>query len=179
MSHPTHDTLLQAGLRLAEQHGLTHMSVNAIVAEAGVAKGTFYVHFPDRTAYLVALHQWFHDRLKQTILTATADLEPGLERLRRGALAYLDGCLQGQAVKALLLEARGEPAIAEQVQHRNADFARLVQPNFEAMGWPHVEATARLYVAMTAEAALIELESGRANESLRAALFQFVDCARS
>ena len=59
MSHPTHDALLQASQRLAEQHGLTNMSLDAVVTEANVAKGTFYNHFQDRTAYLVALHRQF------------------------------------------------------------------------------------------------------------------------
>ena len=34
--------------------------MNAVVAEAGLAKGTFYVHFADRDAFLDALHERFH-----------------------------------------------------------------------------------------------------------------------
>jgi len=71
MAHPTHEALLQAGMRLAERHGLGNMSINAVVAEAGVAKGTFYVHFANRAAYLVALHQWFHNGLRSAIIDAT------------------------------------------------------------------------------------------------------------
>jgi TetR/AcrR family transcriptional regulator, transcriptional repressor for nem operon len=176
MSHPTREALIEAGLRLAENHGLAGMSVNDVVAEAEVAKGTFYVHFRDRTAYLVSLHQWFHDRLKESVLAATADLPHGAERLRRGTTAYLDGCLQGKAVKALLLDARSEPAISAEVQRRNADFAGLAQEDFEAMGRPHAETSARLYVVMGAEAALMELEVGKASNEVRAALFQFIEC---
>ena len=45
MSHPTRDALLDAGTRVAERHGLAGLSVNRVVAEAGVAKGTFYVQY--------------------------------------------------------------------------------------------------------------------------------------
>jgi TetR/AcrR family transcriptional repressor of nem operon len=114
MSHPTYDSLIQAGFQLAEEHGLAAMSVNDVVERAGVAKGTFYVHFPNRTAYLIALHRAFHDDLKARILDATQAIPPGAERLRVGIQAYLDGCLEGRAVKALLFDARGENAILEE-----------------------------------------------------------------
>ena len=52
-SHPTRNALLEAGLKIAEAEGLAHMTVDQIVREAGVAKGTFYVHFSDRVAFLV------------------------------------------------------------------------------------------------------------------------------
>ena len=101
-------------------------------------------------------------------------MSPGAERLCHAAVLYLDGCLEGKAVKALLLEARSEPAIAAEVQNRNTDFARLAADDFTAMGWPEPESCARLYVVMSAEAALVELESGGENEAVRQALKQFI-----
>lgn len=175
MSHPTRDVLLQAGERLAEQLGLNNMTVDAVVAEAKVAKGTFYHHFQDRAAYLVALHGQFHDRIKDMIVEATADLEPGTARLRKGTTVYLEGCLQAKAVKALLLEARSLPAIAEQVRYRNSEFAHLAQLDFEAMRWAKPMESARLFVVMSAEAALMELELCHASSEVRDALFSFID----
>src|SRR5262245_20999937 len=134
MSHPTYDMLIEAGFELAEEQGLASMSINDVVERAGVAKGTFYVHFPNRTDYLLALHRSFHDALKGRILDATKDLLPGAERLRVGMEAYLDGCLESRAVKALLFDARSENAIREEVGRRNADFAQLVREDFAAMG---------------------------------------------
>ena len=174
MSHPTYDSLIDAGFQLAEEGGLASMSVNDVVERAGVAKGTFYVHFPNRTAYLIALHRSFHDDLKTRILDATKDIPPGAERLRVGMDAYLDGCLEGRAVKALLFDARSENAIREEVGRRNADFAWLAQEDFAAMGDPYAAKSARLVVAMGAEAALIELESGGRDEDMRRALAAFI-----
>ncbi len=172
MSHPTRQALLDAGLDLTDTAGLHHVTVDAIVNKAGVAKGTFYVHFADRRAYLVALHAQFHERLLAAMLQATAHLSPGAERLRQGTETYLDGCLEERAVKALLLEARCEAPIATEVQRRNAEFSALAQEDFTMLGWPDAEIGARLFVALVAEAALIELQTGR-NDPLRQVLWRF------
>lgn len=172
MPHPTRQALVEAGLDLAASASLNRLTIDEVVKKAGVAKGTFYVHFHDRTAFLVALHAQFHERLRDAILQATAALPPGAERLRKGTQTYLDGCLGERAIKALLLEARSEAPIAAEVQRRNAEFAALAQADFAAMGWPEPQISARLFVVLAAEAALVELETGR-NAALRQALWRF------
>ena len=172
MPHPTRQALLDAGLDLAASGSLNHLTVDSVVKKAEVAKGTFYVHFPDRTAFLVELHRQFHERLRDAILKAVADLPPGVERLRKATEAYLDGCLHERAVKALLLEARSEAPIAAEVQRRNEAFAALAQADFRALGWPHPEISARLFVILAAEAALVDLDTGR-NEDLRQSVWRF------
>src|ERR1035437_6950514 len=107
---PTRERLLDAGVAVAERHGLAGLSVNRVVAEAGVAKGTFYVHFADRTAFVDALHERFHARVIDAVAEATDGVAPGAERIVRGAEAYLDVCLRDQAVKALAPAARAGPA---------------------------------------------------------------------
>ncbi len=166
-------SLIEAGLRLAERTGLSGLSINLLVEEAGVSKGTFFHHFGDRASYVLALHREFHDRLLAEIRDATDGLRPGPERLAVAANTYLDGCLRNRGVRALLLEARADPMIAEEIGARNASTARLVQPDFTAMKWPHPLQSARLWVGMTAEAALLELKAGRRTPAVRAALKNF------
>src|ERR1700749_4279273 len=108
----TRESLLDAGVTVAARDGLAGLSVNRVVAEAGVAKGTFYVHFEDREAFVDALHERFHGRVERAVAEAVDGVEPGPERLVRGAEAYLDTCLEDRAVKALALEARSDPALA-------------------------------------------------------------------
>src|ERR1700758_5375850 len=110
----TRQALLDVGLRLAESTGLSRLSVNLIVAEAGVAKGTFFHHFGDRASYLLALHREFHDRLGAQVQAAIDGVPPGGKRLTAVAHTYLDGCLRDRGVRALLLEARAEPAVTEE-----------------------------------------------------------------
>ena len=165
----TRARLIEAGLALAEVNGLEGVSVNAIVA-AAVSKGTFFHHFSDRAAYLVGLHRSFHDALGDEIAVATDGMPPGRARLARAARAYLDGCLRHRGVKALLLEARGHRPIVDEVLARNRRSVEAVTADFAALGRTHPGHAARLWVAATAECALIELESGQADTAARAAL---------
>lgn len=170
----TRQRLLDSGLRLAESTGLEGLSVNVLVDDANVSKGTFFHHFHDRTTYLVELHREFHGRLADEVRAAVDGMAAGRDRLRVMSQSYLDACLRDRGVKALLFEARGSTVIVDEVARRNADTARLVESDFRAMGWRNVGASARLWIAMTAECALIELEHGRKNAAAREALNQFL-----
>jgi TetR/AcrR family transcriptional repressor of nem operon len=169
----TRTALIDAGLRLAERTGLSGLSINLLVDEAQVSKGTFFHHFGDRASYLLALHREFHDRLLSEIERATSSLSPGRERLMVSATTYLDGCLRDRGVRALLLEARAEPVIAGEIGTRNASTAAVVADDFTAMGWSHPLECAQLWVGMTAEAALLELKARRRSPAVRAALGGF------
>src|ERR1700733_2071950 len=100
-ANQTRQGLLDAGASLAEEHGLAGLSVNMVVARAGVAKGTFYVHFKDRAAFVDAMHARFHDRVRAAAEQALAGLTPGADRLFRAAEVYLDVSLDNRGVKAL------------------------------------------------------------------------------
>lgn len=173
-AHRTHEALLDAGVAVAERDGLAGLSVNRVVAEAGVAKGTFYVHFADREAFVDALHARFHERVAHAVAAATADTAPGAERIVRGVEAYLDVCLADRAVKALALEARTESTLTDSMVARHERAAAGAIPSFKAMGWPDAKVAAQLLAAMTAELAVRELEAGRRLPGARRALRRFV-----
>lgn len=170
----TREALLDAGVAVAEQHGLAGLSVNRVVAEAGVAKGTFYVHFETREAFVDALHARFHARVQEAVSEATAGLPPGADRIVRGAEAYLDTCLEDRAVKALALEARSDPDLAASMSARHEQFAASAVPSFKAMGWPDAAAASHLLAAMTAEVAIRELDAGRRLPAARRSLRRFL-----
>ncbi len=174
----TREALLDAGVAVAELHGLAGLSVNRVVAEAGVAKGTFYVHFEDRAAFVEALHARFHARVEAAVAAATQDLPPGAERIVGGAEAYLDACLGDRAVKALALEARSDPALAATMSARQERFALSAVPSFKAMGWPDATAASHLLAAMTSEVAVRELEAGRRLPAARRSLRRFLGAAQ-
>ncbi|MGZ4708234.1 MAG: TetR/AcrR family transcriptional regulator [Acidimicrobiales bacterium] len=172
--HPTAAALLASGLALAEAGTLSSLSVDDVVRGANVAKGTFYVHFPDRASFLVALHDRFHDDLRERIRQASRGLEPGAERLERSVTAYLDGCLEARGVKSMLAGARGEPAVADRVTAANDRFARSAVDDMAALGREHPLESARLFVAMVAEIALLELDRHRRDNRLRHALWEYI-----
>jgi TetR/AcrR family transcriptional regulator, transcriptional repressor for nem operon len=158
---------------------LSGLSVNRVVAEAGVAKGTFYVHFKDRKAFVDALHARFHDRVAEAVGAATAGIEPGPERLVRGVEAYLDTCLADRAVKALALEARSDPELISSMSSRHERFAASAVPSFKAMDWPDAAAASHLLAAMTSEIAIRELDAGRRLPAARRSLRRFLGAGDS
>jgi AcrR family transcriptional regulator len=164
--------LLDAGQRLLGSADLARISVNAIVAEAGMAKGSFYQHWPSRAEYVRALHVRFHDELQDSIATATVDLAPGADRLAAAMNAYLDGCLAEPATKALLVQSRTEAGLSDLVAARNESAATLLLPDLVALGWAPAEPIAALLVAAVAEIALIELAAGKRDEQLRRGLIR-------
>jgi TetR/AcrR family transcriptional regulator, transcriptional repressor for nem operon len=173
--HPTRVELLDSAVAVADRVGLAELSVAGVTAEAGVAKGTFYVHFTDRGALLVALHRRFHDELFARILADTAGRAPGPARLRARLLAFLDGCREMPGVRSLLRDARSEPAVDAEVRRRNAQARRVLAEDLRAPGpTGHEQHTARLLVAATVEAATAELDAGRRLPGLRRALLDLV-----
>jgi hypothetical protein len=67
----------------------------------------------------MALHREFHERLFAGITAGAAHLPPGCDRLLAAAGAYLDGCLTHRGIRALLLEARADPLVADAITERN------------------------------------------------------------
>jgi AcrR family transcriptional regulator len=164
----TRDALLSSGRAVAERDGLAALSVSAVVKEAGVAKGTFYVHFTDREAFVAALREDARQRIAERVSEQVADLEPGIERLLAGLTAYLDACLANRTVEAVIQEVRDDTS-------GRASVSALVQANLRAAAWRDPQSAARLVVAMAVEVALVEHEAGGKLHGLRRWLRRFVE----
>jgi AcrR family transcriptional regulator len=171
-NHPTRLEILRAAVELAERDGLRSLSVGEITAAAGHAKGTFYIHFPDRAALLVALHRWFHDTVFDQVISSTSADEPGPERARRRLMAFLDACRELPGVRALLLDARTEPAIAAEVDSRNRQATQVLAADLA--GAAHPRETARILVIAAGDVAARESAQGRKISAARKALLEIV-----
>ena len=174
----TKESLLKAGEAVAERDGLGGLSVAAVTAQAGVAKGTFYVYFPDREAFVDALHQRFYDQVAEAVATAAADREPGRDLLTSVIEAYLDVCLTNHAVKALIFEARAQRTATTAMSDRVSSLLALTEPSLRELGLTPTSISTRLIMALTSEAALIELEAGHQVPAARATIRALLDTAR-
>ncbi|MEV0461924.1 TetR/AcrR family transcriptional regulator [Nocardia tengchongensis] len=174
-AEPGRNALLAAGADVAARAGLAGLSVNAVVHAAGMAKGTFYHHFPDRRSYVVALHRRYHDELTGLVLAAVGELGTGRARLHAGLTAYLDACLATRGTKAFLAQSRTDADLLDEVTGRNQLVAAMIAPDLETLGWADPTAVAQLVIAMVAEIALAELYSGAARPELRAALTAMIE----
>jgi AcrR family transcriptional regulator len=173
----TRERLLAAGAEVAERDGLAGLSVAAVTKAAGVAKGTFYVYFADRESFVDAMHQRFYEAVSAAVSRAVEGCEPGADLLATAIEAYLDVCLANRAVKALVFESRAEGNLTTTMEEREAMFARLAEPSVRAIGMTPAPVTARLFVALTSEAAMIEMEAGRKVPGARRAIRRLLDQA--
>ena len=78
--------LLDAGLALFTERGIARTTISEIAQRAGVAQGTFYLHFPSKDALLFALQDRFEERIVERARAA----------IRRAGPAWgakLDACV--------------------------------------------------------------------------------------
>jgi TetR/AcrR family transcriptional regulator, transcriptional repressor for nem operon len=153
--------------------------VNNVVEAANVANGTFYVHFKDRSEYLVSLHRSFHYRLFKTVSQAIDGVAPGTDRLQRSVTTYLDGCLDEKLTRAILFDAQYEPAVRAEIAIRNRAAAKSISIDLRAMSEEIPLETARLIIAMTVDIAVAEQEAQSRLPSLRTAMFNLVKLGRA
>ena len=176
---PGRNALLDAGQRLLGSADLARISVNAIVAEAGMAKGSFYQHWPSRTEYGRALHARFHDQLGESIAAAMADLPPGRDRLEAGMDAYLDGCLADPATKAVAVPIYQTVAYAFDSAEHGAALFNLEVPGhrYSRISNPTVAVLERRLAALHGGAGALCLASGQA--ALHNAILSIADTGRN
>ena len=98
------EELLDAAESRFLARGIAATSVDAIVAGAGVAKGTFYLHFDSKEQLLAALQQRFIDSLCSELQAAMDKRRPDDWRGRLGAwvVAGVDGYLNHHALHDLV-----------------------------------------------------------------------------
>ena len=77
------DEMMDAALRLCMSVGYDAMSIDQVTQAVGVAKGTFYYHFPSKTALLVAVvERWVDDLFRDLEAQAPHLVGTGAERFR-------------------------------------------------------------------------------------------------
>jgi AcrR family transcriptional regulator len=121
------EELMDAAERLFLAQGIAATSVDAIVAGADVAKGTFYLHFQSKEQLLAALQQRFIDDFCADLQTAI-DKRPADDwqgRLRAWVAAGVDGYLDRIALHEVVFhEFRPDD---RHVTHRNSTVEQLAE----------------------------------------------------
>ena len=86
----TRRKIMEAGLALVRSGGFEAVSVEAITRAAGVAKGTFYVHFPTKEHLAVEICREPYERLSRDVLASKGPLPRRIARLFLGWAAVAD-----------------------------------------------------------------------------------------
>ena len=80
----THRQLLQAAARVFSEHGVPDVTVEMVLLQAGVSRGTFYALFTDKFDLLAALYAQAVDTLHDKRVEATTAVGSGIDCVLRG-----------------------------------------------------------------------------------------------
>lgn len=85
----TRTAIVAAGLELLKERSLDAIPIDDIVRAAGVAKGSFYNHFPDKAALGRAIWASAQDNLAERIAAANNAIPHPAARIARALAVYL------------------------------------------------------------------------------------------
>ena len=100
----TRAALVAAGRRLFGENGFRGASVEDLAREARVTTGALYHHFPTKTALFEAVFVQAHTDLLTASTKAAQGAADGIEELARGFDAFLDGVLQPDMQRILIVD---------------------------------------------------------------------------
>ncbi|HET7666275.1 MAG TPA: TetR/AcrR family transcriptional regulator [Mycobacterium sp.] len=101
----TRAALVAAGRRLFGEKGFRATSVEDLAREARVTTGALYHHFPTKTALFEAVFLQAHtDLMKASTKAAAQGASDGIDELARGFEAFLDGVLQPDMQRILIVD---------------------------------------------------------------------------
>lgn len=116
----TRRALITAARELFGAQGYAAASTPQIVAAAGVTRGALYHHFGDKTGLFRAVYEAVEADVIARVGQAAYAHDDPLERLRAGAEAFLDACLEPEVQQITLIDA---PAVLGWQAWRELDAA--------------------------------------------------------
>jgi AcrR family transcriptional regulator len=100
----TRAALLAAGRHLFGDNGFRATSVEDVAREARVTTGALYHHFPTKTALFEAVFLQAHTDLMTASAKAAQGASDGVDELARGFEAFLDGVLEPDVQRILIVD---------------------------------------------------------------------------
>lgn len=89
----TKDKILEAGLSILRDKGVSGTSMNDIIRESGISKGGVYHYFPSKDELLLGLCDYFFEKYISTSLTV---IQSEADIAERSAIEMIDLLLQQQ-----------------------------------------------------------------------------------
>ena len=106
----TRQALIRAGETLLAERPVDAIAVDDIVREAGVAKGSFFNHFSDKSALALAVATEVRLRMEQRVGAVNAGVGDPDERLVRGVCAFIQYARNHPAEARAMLRSQDRPA---------------------------------------------------------------------
>jgi len=153
--------LVDVATRLFAERGYDGTSIEAVLAEAGVSRGSLYHHFPGKDALFWAVLEGVAARVGQQLADATRDAPDPVAALRAECLAWIRLADDQVVRQTVLIDA---PAVLGWERWRELDEQGSLRPIRAALEYAaeagrierrHVDAFAHIVLATINEVALM------------------------
>jgi AcrR family transcriptional regulator len=168
----TRGKLLAVARKLFATKGYAATSLDALVRRAGVTKGAFYHHFPDKQAIFRAVFEAVEDDLVAAALAGSKGTD-ALTRFRTGCHAFLAASVDPSVQRIVMMDG---PAVLGWATWREIDwrhFLALVDEGLAQAMLAHgakrrpTKALAHLVFGALCESAMVVARSPKPKEALR------------
>jgi AcrR family transcriptional regulator len=138
-----------AALEAMARGGLAGVAVEPLAARLGATKGSFYWHFANREALIVAaLERWERDYTDYVI--ARVESEPRIEERIRLLFTIVLGSARNELVEVSLLASSQDPLVRPMLERVTERRVAYVASLFETLGFGRAEARRRSLLAYCA-----------------------------
>ncbi len=165
--------LIEVATRLFATHGYDGTSIEAVLAESGVSRGSLYHHFPGKEALYLAVFEVLGDRLGADMTAALQDAADPVDMLRIGCVTWIRNAGDPVVQQIMLIDA---PAVLGWQRWRELDEPALAMIR-HALGFAaeagavdprHVDVFAHIVMATLNEVAMMIALSSDSAATLKA-----------
>jgi AcrR family transcriptional regulator len=165
--------LIEVATRLFAAHGYDGTSIEAVLAESGVSRGSLYHHFPGKEALYLAVFEVLGDQLGADMTAALQDAADPVDMLRIGCVTWIRNAGDPVVQQIMLIDA---PAVLGWQRWRELDEPALAMIR-HALGYAaeagavdprHVDVFAHIVMATLNEVAMMIALSSDSAATLKA-----------
>lgn len=140
---------LEAGQRLLRTDGVGGLKLRKLTDSLGVSTGSFYHHFSDFDAYLVALAKYYSgEQLAASIATVMREAHTPHDRIVRASQLARESSLP-ELMAAMRAWARRDERVAPEVTVLEQGLMDFLAEGFVGLGFTREQAVARAFVMLS------------------------------
>lgn len=139
---------LEAGQQLLRTAGVGGLKLRALADSLGISTGSFYHHFSDFDAYLVALAKYYSgEQLAANIATVLREAHTPYDRIVRASHLARDTALP-ELIAAMRAWARRDERVAPEVAVLEQGLIDFLAECFKGLGFTQEQAVVRAFVML-------------------------------
>lgn len=151
---------IRAALDLMADSGLSAVAVEPLARRLGTTKGSFYWHFPNRDALVIAVLDHWRDIATQAVIDLLEATPDPLDRLRRLAVITNRSTWEDRLEYAIL-SAADDPLVRPSLDAVTAERLAYVVRIFRDLGYPKATAERRAAIVLHAYVGRLRMDHGR------------------